>query len=106
MNRQELVKQASQLGIKRASSTSSKVLTQMVNELLSLRTEEKKQPSSKRGRPIVENSARQLRLMNKAQGLTRGKGRPVNENSARQLYLKAKEEGKIAHRGRPRKTTM
>ena len=43
----------------------------------------------KRGRPVVENSERQLRLAKQAENKANGigQGRPVNLNSARQIRL-------------------
>jgi hypothetical protein len=61
----------------------------------------------KRGRPVVENSERQLRLakqaINKANGI--GQGRPINLNSARQIRLaelQAKRDLGTCFRGRPK----
>lgn len=64
----------------------------------------------KRGRPVVENSARQSRLAKRAERLANGgelkKGRPSNPNSARQAKLAAKAaalaNGMAIKRGRPK----
>lgn len=67
--------------------------------------EVKKKP----GRPVVENSARQMRLSARAARFSNGevkKGRPVVENSARQMRLAAQAariaSGAVVRRGRPK----
>jgi hypothetical protein len=62
----------------------------------------------KRGRPVVANSERQVRLVkqaeNKANGI--GQGRPVNPNSVRQIRLAELESKRVngeLKRGRPAK---
>ncbi|MBS1756622.1 MAG: hypothetical protein JSU03_05040 [Bacteroidetes bacterium] len=68
----------------------------------------------KRGRPIEEKSARQLRLaaqdIRKSQGLYIGKGRPVNPMSARQIKLaerKAQTESRfVIKKGAPKKVQV
>ena len=65
--------------------------------------------SSKRGRPTVENSARQARLAARAARVAAGgevkRGRPANTSSARQAKLAAKAAklaaGEVIKRGRP-----
>ena len=64
----------------------------------------------KRGRPIVEGSARQLRLAKleekKANGIEIKRGRPTDTSSARQQRLALRQEmidqGKEIKRGRPK----
>jgi hypothetical protein len=62
----------------------------------------------KLGRPVNENSVRQLRLKELESKRLSGelkKGRPVNENSVRQLRLKeleSKRELGLIKRGRPK----
>ena len=62
----------------------------------------------KLGRPVNENSARQLRLKELESKRVNGeikKGRPVNENSVRQIILKeleSKRELGLVKRGRPK----
>ena len=64
----------------------------------------------KRGRPVVENSTRQIRLVEleaKRQSGELKKGRPVNTNSARQkrfdeLKAKAEANGGVVPKGRPK----
>jgi hypothetical protein len=67
--------------------------------------------AKKRGRKVVEGSARQARLAARqaraAQGLSTDKGRPVDPNSARQKRL-AERQAKLASgveikRGAPKK---
>lgn len=63
-----------------------------------------------RGRPVIENSARQARLAKRAERLAKGgelkKGRPSNPNSARQLKMAARmnalQSGTAVKRGRPK----
>ena len=54
--------------------------------------------SAKRGRPVVANSARQAKLLARAERVANGgtveRGRPANPNSKRQLELAAKTEGR------------
>jgi hypothetical protein len=56
--------------------------------------------SKRRGRPVVENSARQMKLAVVAakinSGETISRGRPSNPNSARQARLMAQEARKAA----------
>jgi hypothetical protein len=64
----------------------------------------------KRGRPVVENSARQIRLMEleaKRQNGELKRGRPTNADSARQkrfeeLKAKAEANGGVVPKGRPK----
>jgi hypothetical protein len=62
----------------------------------------------KRGRPVVEDSVRQLRIKELESKRVSGelkKGRPVNENSVRQLRIKElemKRELGLVKRGRPK----
>lgn len=66
--------------------------------------------TAKRGRPTVENSARQARLAARAARLAAGgelkKGRPANPNSARQLKITKRQEAMVSgieiKRGRPK----
>lgn len=59
-----------------------------------------------KGRPVVENSARQMRLAARAARIAEGgevrKGRPSNPNSVRQQRLAARVEGVVVKRGRPK----
>lgn len=56
--------------------------------------------AKRRGRPVVENSARQMKLAvtaaRIASGGTISRGRPTNPNSARQARLAAQEARKAA----------
>jgi len=56
--------------------------------------------SKRRGRPVVENSARQMKLAvvaaKKASGEVISRGRPSNPGSARQARLAAQEARKAA----------
>ena len=63
----------------------------------------------RRGRPVLETSARQARLAARAARMTNGevkRGRPANENSARQAKIAARiarmEAGEVVKRGRPK----
>ena len=62
----------------------------------------------KRGRPVNENSERQLRIKELESKRVNGelkKGRPVNENSERQKRIKeleSKRELGLVKRGRPK----
>jgi hypothetical protein len=68
----------------------------------------------KRGRPLLEGSARQMRLTARAERVANGgsveRGRPTNSSSARQQRL-ADRQAKIAagievKRGAPKKMTV
>ena len=56
--------------------------------------------TTKRGRPVVENSARQAKLAARAErienGGSVGRGRPSNPNSARQAKIAAQEARKAS----------
>lgn len=56
--------------------------------------------TTKRGRPVVENSARQAKLAARAERIANGgsigRGRPSNPNSARQAKIAAQEARKAA----------
>ena len=56
--------------------------------------------SAKRGRPVVANSARQAKLLARAERVANGgtveRGRPANPNSKRQARLAAQEARKAA----------
>ena len=56
--------------------------------------------TTKRGRPVVENSARQAKLAACAERIANGgsvgRGRPSNPNSARQAKIAAQEARKAA----------
>jgi len=56
--------------------------------------------TAKRGRPVVENSARQTKLTARAErvanGGSVGRGRPSNPNSARQAKIAAQEARKAS----------
>jgi hypothetical protein len=64
----------------------------------------------KRGRPVVENSTRQIRLMELEAKRLNGelkRGRPSNQESARQkrlaeLKAKAEANGGVVPKGRPK----
>ena len=59
-----------------------------------------------KGRPVIENSARQMRLAARAARVAEGgevrKGRPSNPNSARQQRLTTRANGVVVKRGRPK----
>jgi hypothetical protein len=59
-----------------------------------------------KGRPVIENSARQQRLAARAARVAAGgevrKGRPSNPNSARQQRLANRVDGVAVKRGRPK----
>jgi len=87
MNRQELVLTASKAGIKKASTIKSTVLEQMIAE-------------------FNNNNNLKIKVMNPE--TTKRKGRPVVEGSARQARLAARAEraaqnGGVVKRGRPAK---
>jgi len=56
--------------------------------------------TGKRGRPVIENSARQAKLAARAERVANGgsveRGRPANPNSKRQARLAAQEARKAA----------
>ena len=56
--------------------------------------------TTKRGRPVVTNSARQAKLAARAERIANGgsigRGRPSNPNSARQAKIAAQEARKAA----------
>jgi len=56
--------------------------------------------TTKRGRPVVENSARQAKLTARAERIANGgsvgRGRPSNPNSARQAKITAQEARKAS----------
>ena len=56
--------------------------------------------TTKRGRPVIENSARQAKLTARAERVANGgsveRGRPSNPNSKRQARLAAQEARKAA----------
>jgi hypothetical protein len=56
--------------------------------------------TGKRGRPVIENSARQAKLTARAERVANGgsveRGRPANPNSKRQARLAAQEARKAA----------
>ena len=56
--------------------------------------------TTKRGRPVIENSARQAKLAARAERVANGgsveRGRPSNPNSKRQARLAAQEARKAA----------
>jgi len=59
-----------------------------------------------KGRPVVENSARQMRLAARAIRVAAGgevkRGRPSNPESARQQRLAVRASGVTVKRGRPK----
>jgi hypothetical protein len=70
--------------------------------------------STKRGRPVLEGSARQMRLQARAERVSNGgsieRGRPTNSSSARQQRL-AERAAKLAagievKRGAPKKVKV
>lgn len=90
---------------KKKTQTQIEETVVMVQENFNVEAEVKKKP----GRPVVENSARQMRLSARAARFSNGevkKGRPVVENSARQMRLAAQAariaSGAVVRRGRPK----
>ena len=84
MERKELVTKALEAGITKAHTMKSVVLEEM---LLAMET---KVTTGKRGRPIVENSVRQLRLKELEEKRLNGelkRGRPVDTESVRQKRI-------------------
>ena len=84
MERKELVGKALEVGITKAHTMKSVVLEEM---LLAMET---KVTTGKRGRPVVENSVRQLRLKELEEKRLNGelkRGRPVDEESVRQKRI-------------------
>ena len=84
MERKELVGKALEAGITKAHTMKSVVLEEM---LLAMET---KVTTGKRGRPVVENSVRQLRLKELEEKRLNGelkRGRPVDEESVRQKRI-------------------
>ena len=84
MERKELVGKALEAGITKAHTMKSVVLEEM------LLTMETKITTGKRGRPVVENSVRQLRLKELEEKRLNGelkRGRPVDEESVRQKRI-------------------
>ena len=84
MERKELVAKALEAGITKAHTMKSVVLEEM------LLTMETKVTTGKRGRPVVENSVRQLRLKELEEKRLNGelkRGRPVDEESVRQKRI-------------------
>jgi uncharacterized protein YneF (UPF0154 family) len=100
MERKELVKKALEAGITKANTMKSIVLEEM---LKGVTIKEK----GKRGRPVNENSVRQIRLKELEEKRVNGelrRGRPVNEESVRQMRLKTLEEKRVngeLKKGRP-----
>jgi len=84
MERKELVGKALEAGITKAHTMKSVVLEEM------LLTMETKVTTGKRGRPVVENSVRQLRLKELEEKRLNGelkRGRPVDTESVRQKRI-------------------
>jgi hypothetical protein len=84
MERKELVGKALEAGITKAHTMKSVVLEEM---LLAMET---KVTTGKRGRPVVENSVRQLRLKELEEKRLNGelkRGRPVDTESVRQKRI-------------------
>ena len=84
MERKELVTKALEAGITKAHTMKSVVLEEM------LLTMETKVTTGKRGRPVVENSVRQIRLKELEEKRLNGelkRGRPVDEESVRQKRI-------------------
>jgi len=84
MKRNELVKAALEAGITKANTMKSVVLEEMLVELSTPKT------TGKRGRPIDENSVRQIRLAELEAKRLNGelkRGRPIDGNSVRQVRL-------------------
>jgi hypothetical protein len=100
MTRQELVKQALNVGITKAHTMKSIVLEEMLNGLVV-------EKSDKRGRPVNVNSVRQIRLAELEQRRINGelkRGRPVSDGSVRQVRLKDLETKRLngeLRQGRP-----
>ena len=87
MKRKELVKLATVNGIKKANTTKSVVLVELLNEM-SVSTDVKV-----KGRPIDITSKRQIRiaeLNEKRSNGTLKKGRPIDITSKRQIRIAAK----------------
>lgn len=109
MTRQELVSAAKAAGIAKANTLKSVVLEEMLTAIETAAPVVEK--TERRGRPVNESSARQMRFKEieekRAAGLIQ-KGRPVNGDSARQKRLAELEEKAAAgllHKGRPVDTT-
>ena len=77
-----------------------------MNTEITVSTVGKEAGKGSKGRPVVENSARQMRLAARAARIAEGgevrKGRPSNPNSARQQRLATRVEGVAVKRGRPK----
>ena len=93
MERKELVTKALEAGITKAHTMKSVVLEQMLSELEAPKT------TGKRGRPVNENSVRQVRLKElevKRENDELRKGRPIKADSNRQLRIAEIESKKLS----------
>jgi hypothetical protein len=101
--RQEIVKIATEAGIAKASNLKTTVLEDMLKEMHGPISNEPIVET--RGRKVNMNSARQIRLVAKANGEIGQRGRKPNETSARQQRLakweEMKAQGGEIKRGRP-----
>jgi hypothetical protein len=84
MSRSELVATATKLGIKKASTVKSVDLEKLINQSKSKMS--KSESTGKRGRPIVEGSARQLREAARAARIAANggvvkRGRPAKDKA-------------------------
>ena len=100
MERNELVKAAKAAGIEKAHSMKSVVLEEMLSNM------SKPESTGKRGRPVDENSVRQLRLNELEAKRANGElklGRPVDMSSPRQvrLAIQASNKANGIGQGRP-----
>ena len=97
--RNELIAQATELGIAKASNLKTSALKEMIAEKMGVTSSEPKPET--RGRKVNPNSARQMRL---AAG-PKQRGRKPNVESARQARLnrwnEMKAQGLEIKRGRP-----
>lgn len=102
--RNELVAQATQLGIAKASNLKSSALKEMIAEKMGVNAGEPKPET--RGRKVNPESARQKRLAAKEQNGPAQRGRKPNPNSARQARLEKWDSMKLrgleVKRGRPK----
>jgi len=101
--RNELITQATELGIAKASNLKTSALKEMIAEKLGVNSSEPKPET--RGRKVNPESARQLRLAAKAENGPAKRGRKPNTESARQARLnrwnEMKSQGLEIKRGRP-----
>jgi hypothetical protein len=74
MSRAELVATATKLGIKKASTVKSVDLENLIQQSKQVKKMSKSESTGKRGRPVVEGSARQLREAARAERIAANGG--------------------------------